>query len=62
MSTPTQMSTPLETEMLEALQWLLEDVENVIDMGVPFENPENGFHVSVMAARAVIAKAEGRTA
>lgn len=33
-----------------ALASLLDDVESAVDMGVPFSNPENGFHESVMAA------------
>ena len=42
----------LERDALRAaLASLLDDVEGTVDMGMPFENPENGFHESVMAAR-----------
>lgn len=34
-----------------ALALLLSDVESVVDYGMPFEDPEHGFHESVMAAR-----------
>lgn len=34
-----------------ALAWLLSDVEGSVDYGMPFEDPEHGFHESVMAAR-----------
>lgn len=43
-------------QLTTALTMLLDDVESVVDMGMPFENPDNGFHESVMAAR----KALGR--
>ena len=34
-----------------ALALLLSDVESAVDYGMPFEDPEHGFHESVMAAR-----------
>lgn len=50
----------LNIELVNALELLHGDVENFIDYGMPFENPEHGFHESVMAARAAIAKATGK--
>lgn len=45
-------------ELLAALSMLLSDVESTVHYGMPFTNPEHGFHESVMAARAAIAKAK----
>ena len=45
-----------ESATRTALRLLLDDVEGSVDMGMPFTDPENGFHESVMAAR----KALGR--
>ena len=36
--------------LIDALTMLLDDVEGAVDMGMPFSNPENGFHESVMAS------------
>ncbi|NUB25744.1 hypothetical protein [Azospirillum brasilense] len=47
------------TRLLSALSALLDQVEGFVDLGVPFEDPENGFHDVVMEARAVIAEASG---
>lgn len=41
-------------DLLAALCALLSDVEGGIDFGMPFEDPDNNFHLSVMAARAAI--------
>ena len=38
-------------ELRNALVLLLSDVEGSVDYGMPFDNPEHGFHESVMAAR-----------
>lgn len=38
-------------ELKIALALLLDDVEGSVDYGMPFEDPEHGFHQSVMAAR-----------
>lgn len=44
-----------------ALANLLDDVEGFIDMGIPFEDPNNGFHESVMLARAALEAARVKT-
>jgi hypothetical protein len=38
-------------QLKAALALLLSDVEGSVDYGIPFEDPEHGFHESVMAAR-----------
>lgn len=41
-----------------ALAALLDDVESGVDFGVPFNDPDNNFHDSVMTARRVLGKTQ----
>lgn len=41
-------------ELESALEKLLDDVQSNVDYGMPFHNPEHGFHESVMTARKVL--------
>lgn len=50
--------TALIDQLTEALAMLLDDVEGNVDYGMPFEDPEHGWHESVMAARAALAASE----
>lgn len=53
-SDPSARIEQLET----ALNMLLNDVEGGVDYGMPFEDPEHGFHESVMAARRALGKVD----
>jgi hypothetical protein len=48
----------LHEELVAALALILDDVEKAIDYGVPFDDPDNCLHRSVMAARQALDKAE----
>lgn len=60
---PTVSSAPtsgpdegaVRDRLANALALLLEDVENGVDCGMPFEHSDNNFHQSVMTARAALA-------
>jgi hypothetical protein len=38
------------SELWLALDSLVDDVENAVDFGMPWSDPENNFHVSMMAS------------
>ena len=46
-----------ERVLVPLLEMLLDDVESSVDMGMPFSNPENGFHESVMASLRALGRA-----
>ncbi len=52
----------LESENIDlgaALEMLVNDVEDAVDFGTPWTDPENNFHVSMMAAYAALDREPG---